>query len=86
MLSVGWTTVKTVLLCYAVSRDSALHTTTTQEEYKMKQESNPLCKVLDADYQIIESPEKRQIGTRMPRRVAALISAVLGRTGKRQSS
>lgn len=52
----------------------------------MKQESNPLYKVLDADYQIIENPEKRQIGTRMPRCVAALISAVLGRTGKRQSS
>ena len=52
----------------------------------MKQESNPLYKVLDADYQIIESPEKRQIGIRMPRRLAALISSVMRHTGKGQSA
>lgn len=52
----------------------------------MKQESNPLYKVLDADYQIIEGPEKRQIGIRMPRHLAALISSVLKHTGKRQSA
>lgn len=86
MFSVGWTTVKTATLCYAVNREPNPYTTATQEEYKMKQENHPLYKVLDADYQIIEGPEKRQIGIRMPRRLAALISSVLRHTGKRQSA